>query len=233
VRVHCVQHVPFEGPAAIAGWCAERGHALVGVHPYRGERLPQADAVEALVVMGGPMSANDDATLAWLADEKRFVERVLRAGRPILGVCLGAQILASVLGARVYRAKEREIGWWPLRVRREARAGTPLARWPETLVPLHWHGETFDLPAGAVHLAETDACPHQAFAHGRALGLQFHAEATPESVEEISAACAGEIGPGRFEQPAAEICAQAARCVPLRPLLFAALDALFARSEAR
>lgn len=232
MRLHCLQHVPFEGPAAIADWCAARGHALLGVHPYRGERFPAPESVEALAVMGGPMSANDDATLAWLVDEKRFVERVLRAGRPILGVCLGAQILASVLGARVYRAQQREIGWWPLRVRPEARAGTPLAGWPETLVPLHWHGETFDLPAGAIHLAETDVCPHQAFAHGRALGLQFHAEATPESVAEISTACAQEIGSGRFEQPAVAIRAQAAHCAALRPLLFSALDALCLRVPA-
>jgi GMP synthase-like glutamine amidotransferase len=227
MRIHCVQHVPFEGPAAIADWCAERGHELVRVHPYRGGALPDPSAVEALVVMGGPMSANDDATLDWLGRELRFVEGVLRAGRPLLGVCLGSQILARVLGARVYRARAREIGWWPLRIRAEARADTPLAGWPEQVVPLHWHGETFDLPAGAVHLAETETCPHQAFLWGGALGLQFHVEATPESVDEITAACGGEIGDGPFEQPADELRAQASRCGPLRPLLFSALDCLF------
>ncbi len=227
MRLHCVQHVPFEGPAAIADWCAARGHVLVGVHPYRGDAFPPIESVEGLIVMGGPMSANDDAKLTWLADEKRLVERALRAGRPVLGVCLGAQILASVLGARVYRAREREIGWWPLRVRPEARETGPLSSWPDTLVPLHWHGETFDLPAGAVHLAETDAVPHQAFSHGRALGLQFHVEATPGSVAEITAACAHEIGSGRFEQPASGIRAQSECCAALRPLLFAALGELF------
>jgi GMP synthase-like glutamine amidotransferase len=227
VRIYCVQHVPFEGPGAIADWCAQRGHELSGVHPYRGDALPGPETVEALVVMGGPMSANDTAVLPWLSSEKSLVERVVRAGRPMLGVCLGAQILASALGARVYRAKTREIGWWPLRVLPAARADTPLADWPESLVPLHWHGETFDLPEGASHLAATGACPHQAFLWGRALGLQFHVEATPQSVDEISAACAGEIGGGPFEQPAARIREGAALCAGLRPLLFGALDRLF------
>jgi GMP synthase-like glutamine amidotransferase len=227
LRIHCLQHVPFEGPGAIAGWCVARGHTLERVHAYCGDALPRAAAVEALVVMGGPMSANDDAGLDWLADEKRLVEAALRAGRPILGVCLGAQILASVLGARVYRAKLREIGWWPLRLRPEAERGSPLAGWPADLTPLHWHGETFDLPAGAAHLAETDAVPNQAFQSGSALGLQFHVEMTPETVESICSACAGEIGTGPFEQPASRIRAESARCAPLVPLLYAALDRLF------
>src|SRR5262245_8525675 len=212
MQIHCIQHVPFEGPAAIAEWCARRRHALLRLHPYRGDALPAVSDVEALVVMGGPMSANDAASLEWLAAETRLVEQVVRAARPMLGVCLGAQILAHALGARVYRAREREIGWWPLRVRPEARKGTPLADWPDVLVPLHWHGETFDLPPGAAHLAETGAVPHQAFLWRRALGLQFHAEATPESVDEIAGACAGEIGDGVFEQPAEQIRAGAERC---------------------
>ena len=228
MRVHCLQHVPFEGPGAIAEWCARRGHTLLRLHPYRGDALPAARDVEALVVMGGPMSANDVASLGWLAAETLLVEQVVRAERPMLGVCLGAQILARALGARIYPAREREIGWWPLRVRPEARKGTPLAEWPDALVPLHWHGETFDLPAGAAHLAETGAVPHQAFQWCRALGLQFHVEATPESVDEIVGACAGEIGAGAFEQPAQLIRAGAERCAALREPLFAALDRLFA-----
>jgi GMP synthase-like glutamine amidotransferase len=228
VRIHCLQHVPFEGPGAIADWSARRGHELLHVHAYRGDVLPAAREVEALVVMGGPMSANDVSELAWLAAETRLVEQVLRADRPMLGVCLGAQILARALGARVYRARQREIGWWPLRVRPEARKATPLADWPESLVPLHWHGETFDLPAGAEHLAETETCPHQAFLWRRALGLQFHVEATPQSVAELTQVCAAEIGSGAFEQAAERIRGESQHCAALGPLLEAALDRLFA-----
>jgi GMP synthase-like glutamine amidotransferase len=219
--------VAFEGPAAIADWSAARGHTLAVTRLDRGEALPGPDEFDGLVVMGGPMSANDAHRHAWLPPERRALGAALEAGVPVLGVCLGAQLLAAAAGARVHPAAQKEIGWLP--VRRVAAKGLG-ALLPGTFTPLHWHGETFELPSGATRLAASDAVPNQAFQLGeRALGLQFHLEATPASVRALVAHAGHEIGDGPFEQPAEGIVGEAeARSRAVRPILFGLLDALFA-----
>jgi GMP synthase-like glutamine amidotransferase len=192
VRIRVLQHVAYEGPAAIGDWAAARGHDVAITRLDRGEALPAVADFDALVLMGGPMSANDETIYPWLAPEKRLVEAAAQGGRRILGVCLGSQITASALGKRVYAADAPEIGWFPVRVRAEAAASRTFAGLGTSFTPFHWHGETFDLPEGAIHLAETDPCPHQAFemeldggpSRGGALvlALQFHLEATEASV---------------------------------------------------
>lgn len=229
MRIHSLQHVDFEGPAAIADWAAEAGHAMEGSHLYRGDALPGLSDFDLLVVLGGPMSVNDEQEYAWLAEEKRLVRQAIESGRAVLGVCLGAQMIANALGARVYRAAQKEIGWFP--VRRVAREGLG-AVLPETFTPLHWHGETFDLPGGAVRLAETDAVPNQAFLLGdKVAGLQFHIEATPWSVQALVENAAGEIEEGKpFQQAPGEILAETPRAsAAVRPLLWQVLDHLSRR----
>lgn len=227
MRMSVLQHAPFEGPAAIAEWASSRGVRLDVYHLYRGGGLPAHDAFDMLTVMGGPMSANDTAALPWLQPEIDFVREAIAAGKTVLGICLGAQIIARALGARVYPASEKEIGWFPVR----RIAATPehalAAAFPASFTPLHWHGETFDLPEGATRLAETDAVPNEAFRLGdRVLGLQFHIEATPESVVELIENAADEITEGAFQQPARAILAETHRCAALRPVLDGVLDAL-------
>src|SRR6185312_16916190 len=142
------------------------------------------------VIMGAPMSVNDEHLYPWLKEEKILVGNAIESRRAVLGICLGAQMIASAMGAPVYRGREKEIGWFP--VRRVAGSGAG-ALFPKTFTPLHWHGETFDLPAGAIRLAETDAVPNQAFQVGSAIGLQFHLEATPESIRQLVDNAAHEI----------------------------------------
>ena len=198
MRIHYLQHVSFEGPAAIEDWARETGHTISGSHLYRGDALPNPAAFGLLVLMGGPMSVNDEGDYLWLREEKRLVRRAMELGRAVLGVCLGAQMIASATGARVYRALHKEIGWFP--VRRVTTEGVG-ARLPETFTPLHWHGETFELPKGATRLAETNLTPNQAFQLGRAVGLQFHLEATPRSVQALVENAAHEIEAGKpFQQ---------------------------------
>ena len=140
MRIHVIQHVAFEGPGAIGEWAQERGHTITVTEQFSGGRLPKLDDFDFLVVMGGPMSANDDARFAWLAREKRLIADALRGQKAILGVCLGAQLVAQALGARVYRSREKEIGWFPVRQAPGAADSRLFAGLPEEMTVLHWHG---------------------------------------------------------------------------------------------
>ncbi|MFP4301287.1 MAG: type 1 glutamine amidotransferase [Spirochaetaceae bacterium] len=196
-----VQHVPFEGPGRIGKWMADRGHAVKEIHLYRGEKLPSIEDVDWAVLMGGPMSVNDTAVYDWLEEEILWTRRLIDSRRKLLGVCLGAQIIARALGSRVYPAREKEIGWFPVFVH----SAVPVAL-PESLEVLHWHGETFDLPPGAVRWASSATCPNQAFCYGkRVLGLQFHLESTPDSIAALVENGASEIGQGRYQMSPRQI----------------------------
>ena len=222
MRIHYLQHEPFEGLGSMEHWFRERGVELRATHLYRGERLPAVGEVERLVVMGGGMSVNDEAELPWLREEKAFVRACVAAGKPVLGVCLGAQLIASTFGAAVYRNGEKEIGWWPLQKVDGANRHPLGGALPEGAEVFHWHGETFDLPDGAVWLASSGACRHQAFALGRnVLGLQFHLETTEQSARELIEGAAGDLVAGRFVQTAVEMLA--------RPERFAAVNAQMGR----
>lgn len=219
MRVHYLQHVSFEEPAAISDWAVEAGHIITCSHLYRGDALPDRSEFGLLVVMGGPMSVNDEKEYPWLIDEKRLLKATIDSGRPVIGVCLGAQMIASAMGARVYRCAEKEIGWFPVRRVTSEGLGALL---PETFTPLHWHGETFDLPSGAVRLAETDVTPNQAFQLGNnIIGVQFHLEATTQSVAALVRNAGDEIDSSRpFQQKPQTILAETRNAAArVRPIL--------------
>ena len=224
MRMAVLQHVPFEGPAAIADWAAARKIDVAVRHLYRGDPLPDLAEFDMLTVMGGPMSANDEAVLPWLTPEIAFAGDTIAAGKVVFGVCLGAQIIAKALAAKVYRGAQKEIGWFPVR------AGIAHALFeglPAEFMAFHWHGETFDLPAKAERLASTRVTPNQAFAVGKTvLGLQFHMEATKESVNALIEHAADEIGNGAYEQKPDAIRAGAGYCALLRTHLDRILDNL-------
>jgi len=224
MRMAVLQHVPFEGPAAIADWAAARKIDVAVRHLYRGDPLPDLAEFDMLTVMGGPMSANDEAVLPWLTPEIAFAGDTIAAGKVVLGVCLGAQIIAKALAAKVYRGAQKEIGWFPVRAET---AHALFEGLPAEFMAFHWHGETFDLPAKAERLASTRVTPNQAFAVGKTvLGLQFHMEATKESVNALIEHAADEIGDGAYEQKPDAIRAGAGHCALLRTHLDRILDNL-------
>jgi len=204
MRAHYLQHVPFEGLGSIGPWLQQAGYAITGTQFFQPYTLPAITQIDLLVVMGGPMSVNDEVAHAWLAAEKRFIREVIESGRPVLGVCLGAQLIASAMGAKVTANAEKEIGWFP--VEAAASQGRTSFRFPPRTDVFHWHGETFELPPGAVLLAASAGCRHQAFQlSGTVIGLQFHLETTPESARQIVSNCRDELIPARYVQSEEEI----------------------------
>jgi GMP synthase (glutamine-hydrolysing) len=230
MQLHYLQHVPFEPPGSIERWAADRGHELTGTHLYRGEPLPDPDAFDWLIVMGGPMGVHDAGEYPWLREEKRLVERAIDAGRVVVGICLGAQLVAEALGADVYEADEPEVGWFPVEATPAAADSPVFADLGEAYEAFHWHGDTFDLPAGATRTARTDSCANQAFVYDdRVVGLQFHLESTPGTVADLLANT-DDLPDGRFVQDAATIRERTGRTDALESRLRTLLDNLEAHA---
>lgn len=234
MRIRVLQHVPFEGPAAIGRWAAARGHDLAVAHLYAGQPFPPLDEFDLLVAMGGPMGVCDEALYPWLAPEKRFLERALGAGKRAVGICLGSQLLAEVLGGRVYRNAHREIGWHTVRGGRDAARSQFASVLPAAFTAFHWHGDAFDPPPGSLHLLSSDCTQNQAFECGPALALLCHLEATPESVAALLEHGAADLDGGPFTQAAGEIrAAPPERFEDLYRLLAVLLDRLSSDSPPR
>ena len=208
MRIHFLQHVPFEDPGSMRPFLRGRGHQLTGTRLDLNEALPEVDDFDWLIVLGGPMGTADTGTFPWLVAEQQLIARAIAAGRRVLGICLGAQLIAAVLGADIYPNRYREIGWFEI-VRNPAAAATILDPiFPERLEVFHWHGDTFSIPQGAIPLASSAACRHQGFIFGeRVIALQFHLETTPNSARALIENAAKEIDGSRFVQSTAEMLA--------------------------
>lgn len=184
MRVHWIQHAPSDDLGCIAPWLAGRGLTPARTAFYEGDAAPSLDIVDALLIMGGSMNVDETAQHPWLIAEKHFIRAALDAGKPIFGICLGAQLIAEVLGAKVARNPEPEIGWFDVRLDPSARSLAVFTDFPERWPAFHWHGYGYELPAGGVHVASSALCEQQAFAldGGRVLGLQYHPEVTAANV---------------------------------------------------
>ena len=204
MRAHYLQHVPFEGLGSIKPWFVNEGYEITCSQLYKHCQLPDLNTIDFLVIMGGPMSIHDEALFPWLVQEKQFIHRAIQSGIPILGICLGAQLIVSAMGGKVYPHHEKEIGWHP--IYNVALGDNACMQFPNTAEAFHWHGETFDLPTGALHLAKSDCCNNQAFQLGTSvIGLQFHLETTPDTAHDIVANCRAELVTSDYVQSETEI----------------------------
>jgi GMP synthase-like glutamine amidotransferase len=206
MRVHYLQHAKCDEPGSIRQILKSRGHTLTSTCLYLDEPLPEINDFDWLIILGGDMGVHDEDDFPWLMREKTFIKIAIKAGKLILGICLGSQLIAHVLGARVGRNKHKEIGWFPI---------IPLAGIKESILAdvitnqievFHWHKDTFDLPDGSVSIAESQACSNQGFVHGRrVVGLQFHPEITKDSAGAFFQECGEVLERGPYIQPSARI----------------------------
>ncbi|MFH2130504.1 MAG: type 1 glutamine amidotransferase [bacterium] len=201
MRIHYLQHVPFEDPGYILQWARDKGHRLTATRFFENDTLPKSETFDWLIVMGGPMSVHDQKRYPWLNEEITVIRESIHRHKTVLGICLGAQLIATALGSNVYPNPQKEIGWFPIHRTIPDAAENLFAGLPETLKVFHWHGETFDNPGGALKLASSDGCVNQAFLFQKSvLGLQCHLEVTLEGVNRLIENCADDIIPGPYVQ---------------------------------
>jgi GMP synthase-like glutamine amidotransferase len=181
--IEVFMHVPFEGLGCIEQWITKNNHSVTYTHFYENYKLPEISDIDWLIVMGGPMGVYDEAVHPWLSDEKAFIRKAIDAGKTVLGICLGSQLIAEVLGAKVYPNKQKEIGWFDVTLSETAKTNSVFFGFEDKFPVFHWHGDTFDLPQGSKHLISSEVCRNQAFLYNdKVLGLQFHFEVTAETL---------------------------------------------------
>jgi GMP synthase (glutamine-hydrolysing) len=204
--IYYLQHVPFEGIGSIEKWAHNHRWGVSAIRLHEGQILPDPERLDALVVSGGPMGVHEEDKYPWLVPEKRFLEKVLKREIPVLGICLGAQLLADVLGAKVYPNTVKEIGWFPITKTIPENAHKITSALPVNMEVFHWHGDTFDMPEGTLQLFRSEACENQAFAYGKnVIALQFHLETTPASLDALINNCSEELIEAPYIQSAKEM----------------------------
>ena len=234
MRVQVLQHVPFEGPANIEVWARQSGFTVAKLCLFdEPVNVPAVHSFDLLVVMGGPMGVYDDQKFPWLKTEKKLIEQALVANKKVIGVCLGAQLIANVLGAPVFAHKYKEIGWYPVEtIKGSGLLGSTI---PSPLLAFHWHADTFELPNGAQLLVRSTVCENQAFVwSNNVLALQFHLEVQPENVREFVTHGRKELTDGGpFVQRAESILAESSKALSLRPVLDKLLDSFVKQDDLR
>ncbi|CAA6816097.1 MAG: Glutamine amidotransferase class-I (EC, partial [uncultured Thiotrichaceae bacterium] len=208
MKVHYLQHVPFENPGNILPYLHDKGTQIHASHLYNANDLPDVNDFDLLIVMGGPMGIYEDAEYPWLAPEKALIKAAIDAGKKVLGICLGAQLIADVMGATVTKNVHREIGWFDITPSSELSSTILADTFPQLVNVFHWHSDTFTIPDGAIPVASSDACKNQGFIYeNRVIALQFHLEITQEGASSIINNCRDELDGSIFVQNEGEILA--------------------------
>jgi GMP synthase-like glutamine amidotransferase len=232
MRLQWFQHVPFEDLANIDPWATAHGFEVRGTRLFDGEEPSPGAEFDWLVVMGGSMNIYEEDRYPWLAAEKLAIERAVRAGAVVVGVCLGAQLLADVLGGIVVRNPVPEIGWFPVRLTDAGRESTVFGALPDTFDAFHWHGDVIRSPGDAVVTAVSDVCPVQAFElDGLVFGLQFHLESTEESIDRLIGNAAGDLVDVPTVQQPREMRGRHGELAAIETSMTTLLDAVFRETE--
>lgn len=227
MRVHYLQHVPFETPEKIADWVQDNGFTLSGTLLYEHSQFPLQSEFDLLIVLGGPMSVHDEVDFPWIIQEKQFINETIAHKKLVLGICLGAQLTAEVLGGKVYKNSYSEIGWFPVKMTEEAQITKFLRHLPQEYTPFHWHGETFHLPDTIKSAALSLGCANQAFEYqGHVVGLQFHLESSNDSIERLISHCGDEMTAGAYTQQATQMLEQTSLLRQSNAILVKLLDAM-------
>ncbi len=206
MRVHYLQHVPFESIGSMENYFKNNNHRLRSTRLFLNEEFPDLGDFDFLIIMGGPMGVYDEDKFPWLAAEKLFIRSVMESGKTVLGICLGAQLIACSLGAKVYKNKHREIGWFPVYATGQSENTILQGVFPKDFNAFHWHGDTFDIPESGIQIASSKACKNQGFIiDDRIIGLQFHLETTPDSAKALITNCRDDLDGSEFVHSENEI----------------------------
>jgi len=224
MRLHYLQHVPFEDLAKIEDWAKHRGHEISRTHLFDNQELPRMDEFDWLVIMGGPMNIYEEGNYPWLVREKMFILDAITSNKIVLGICLGGQLIADVLGGRVRKNAQKEIGWYPVKLTLEGQESRIFKVLSKDFTAFHWHGDTFDIPPHALRAAESDGCANQAFILGKVVGLQFHLESSKESVDRLIKNCSDELVEGKYIQSPEKLLAPIERFSEMNRLMALFLD---------
>jgi GMP synthase (glutamine-hydrolysing) len=207
MKIQFILHETFEGPGCIEDWIRQKGWHAASSRTYLHESYPETDCYDWLIIMGGSMSTWEEKKYPWLKAEKDFILKSIESGKIVLGICFGAQLIAEVLGGKVYQAKEEEIGWYPVNLFK-TNFPLQLRTLEENPVVFHWHSDTFNLPLGAIHLASSQATKNQAFLYkDKILALQYHHEVNDKSIGHMLDSMGSQPEKGRFVQTPQEIIA--------------------------
>jgi len=225
MKIHYLQHVAFEGLGSIEDWIMHRDHELSGSKLYEGDVLPDVKDLDWLIIMGGPMSVNETNRYPWLTAEKTFIKKAIEHNRLVLGICLGAQLIAAALEVAVVKNPVKEIGWYPVNRAIEI-TNHQLARIiPDEIEVFHWHGDTFAIPVEAARIAKSQACLNQGFVYrDRVIALQFHLESTSSGIRELIDNCADEITDAPYTQTPEQMLSDKNRFRKINDLMFKILD---------
>jgi len=225
MNVHYFQHVPFKGLGSIEPWMKSKSAQISATKFYKDARLPSIHKIDWLIIMGGPMSVNDEQTYPWLQTEKEFIAEAIAKEKKVLGICLDAQLIASAFGSKVYPNRNRKIGWFPVQRLAQEENKNLKDVFPSQMEVFHWHDETFNIPEHAVNFARSEGCTNQAFCIGEhVLGLQFHLEVTPLTVKSLTEQCQNDLVPGHYVQSVSEMLSVASRFQHINNIMDALLD---------